>query len=408
MQCCGVLSTGFGKSKVALDIIKQLEPKKVIILVNSTILRDTNWEEEFKKWKMLTMFRKKVELVTYQLAYKWKKEEKDLSDYLIIADECDFAADTDELSKFFYEYSDCRILGLTGFITESKKEWFDKHLPIFTELTAAQAQDQGILNAIHFVFVQYELSQSPTSHTVTYKKGGVNKSFQQSESNAYDYTNKKAMIALGKGKKLYQEYMDGLIDGVEYGHLKQKLDWEIRRTTATRNNVLLESVSARTVTTNLIKHIRETKPKSKTIVFSKRTEQSLAICGISNTYNGKVPEKQRNINYANFCDGTTDLLGVCDKVNRGVNIDNLNVGILETFYGGDTKAAQRLGRLMRLNPDDVATVYVLLPYYMRREQNNTYTLQETQQVKWARKMLRSTTINSSEVWNYCTTKPIKK
>ena len=40
LQSCGILSTGYGKSKVAIDIISRLNPKKVLILVNSTLLRD--------------------------------------------------------------------------------------------------------------------------------------------------------------------------------------------------------------------------------------------------------------------------------------------------------------------------------------------------------------------------------
>jgi superfamily II DNA or RNA helicase len=405
LQSCGVLSTGYGKSKVAIEIIKHLKPEKILILVNSTILRDYNWEEEFKRWKQLTLFRKKVEMVTYQAAYKWKKEEKDLSDYFIIADECDFAADTDELSKFFYEYSDVRTLGLTGFVTESKRAWFDEHLPIFTELTADQAQEDGILNKIHFVFVQYELSQDPKSHEVGYYKHGKWTSFTQSESNAYDYINKKCHVEIGKSAKIEQDFMQGKLTMEEYSKAAKGAEYNIRRVTQERSTLLLNSVSARTATRGLIDHIRTSQPESKTIVFSKRTEQSLAICGTENTYNGKIPKKQRDENYLNFCMGKIDLLGVCDKVDRGANIDRLNVAILETFFGNDTKAAQRLGRLMRLKPDELATVYVLLPYYMRREVNNTFTLQETQQVTWARNMLRSTKIKTSEVWNYCTVKP---
>ena len=60
---------------------------------------------------------------------------------------------------------------------------------------------------------------------------------------------------------------------------------------------------------------------------------------------------------------------------------------------------------MRLKPSEIATVYILLPYYMRKEVNDTYTLQETQQVKWARNMLGSTKIKSSTIWNYCVVKP---
>lgn len=405
LQCCGVLSTGFGKSKVAIDIIKHLQPEKVLILVNSTVLRDFNWEAEFKRWKYLTFFRKKVKLVTYQTAYKWKSEDKDLSDAFIIADECDFAADTDELSKFFYEYSECRILGLTGFVTESKRDWFSKHLPIFTELTASQAQDKKLLNNLHFVFVQYELSNNPEDITVNYKKNGVPTSFTQSENNAYDYANKKVQVEVYKSAKIVQDFMQGKLTKAEHDSALKAQEFRIRGLTAKRTDILVNSKSAQVAAKGLISHIRETKPDSKTIIFSKRTAQSIAICGELNSYNGKINKKQRDINYANFCDGTIDVLGVCDKVNRGVNIDNLDTAILETFFGSDTKAAQRFGRIMRLDPDEVGTIYVLLPYYMRKEKNNTYTLQETQQVVWARNMLRSTKIKSSTVWNYCKIKP---
>jgi superfamily II DNA or RNA helicase len=408
LQSCGVLSTGYGKSKVAINIIRHLQPSKVLILVNSTLLRDYNWEIEFKKWNYLTFFKNNVELVTYQTAYKWKKETKDLSDYFILADECDFAADTDELSKFFYEYSDCRILGLTGFITEAKMPWFDKHLPVFTRLTADEAQNSGILNNLHFVFVQYELSQDPSSHKITYFKHGQKRSFTQSECNAYDYINKKCQIEIGKSAEVHQDFMQGILTMDEYNKAIKNADYQVQRVTRERSDLLLNSASARTVARGLIEHVQTTQPDSKTIIFSKRTEQSISICGTMNVYNGKIPKKQRDENYLNFLEGKINLLGVCDKVDRGANIDGLDVGILETFFGNDTKASQRFGRLMRLKPNEMATVYVLLPYYMRREKNNSYTLQETQQVKWARNMLRSTKIKTSEVWNYCTVKPKQK
>lgn len=408
LQSCAVLSVGFGKSKVAIDIIKHLQPKKVLILVNSVMLRDYSWEAEFKRWKYLTYFRKNVEIVTYQLAYKWKKEDKDLSEHLIIADEVDFGADTQELSKFFYEYDDCRVLGLTGFITENKRDWFDKHMPVFTEMTTHDAQEAGILNNLHFVFVQYELSQDPQSRKVEYKKGGVTKSFFQTENAAYDYANKKAMIAIGKSAKIQQDFMMGKLTVQEHTEQSKNIEWEVRRLTRQRNDILLHSISARTATKGLIQHVHTKNADSKIIIFSKRTDQSLEICGVSNTFNGKVPKKQRDINYSNFCDGTINILGVCEKVDRGVNIDNLDTAIMETFFGSDTKATQRFGRLCRLKPNQIATVFILLPYYMRQERNNTFTLQETQQVKWARNMLRSTTIKTSEVWDYCTTKPTKK
>jgi len=404
LKSCGVISTGFGKSKIAIEIIKKIDPKNVLILVNSTVLRDSNWEDEFKVWNEMEMF-SKVELATYQAAYKWKKEDKDLTDYLVIADEVDFAANTDELSKFFYEYPKTRVLGLTGFITASKRAWFEEHLPIFTEITADMAQEMKILNNIHFVFVKYGLSNNSKDISVSYKVHGEQKFFTQSENNAYDYANKKAMALISSTTEITSQFMMGQITKAEQDRLLESLNWKIRAAVTKRNDLLLHSKAGVVMSKKILEHIHGANVDSKTIVFSKRTDQSIRICGEDNVYNGKVTKKKAEANFKAFCEGTKPYLGVCDKINRGVNINNLDTAILETFFGSDTQATQRFGRMMRLKPDQIATVYILLPYYMRKEKNNTFSLQETQQVKWARNMLSSTKIKSSAVWNYCVVKP---
>ena len=46
-----------------------------------------------------------------------------------------------------------------------------------------------------------------------------------------------------------------------------------------------------------------------------------------------------------------------DKINRGVNMTGLNSAVFESFFGSDTSLRQRLGRSLRLAPEDVATIY---------------------------------------------------
>lgn len=405
LKACGVLSTGFGKSKVAIDIIKAIDPPRVLILVNSTLLRDYNWKAEFEKWGELDLWKRKVTISTYQTAYKWKPKLYDLEGTFVLADEVDFAADTEELSKFFYSYPNVRVLGLTGFVTDGKREWFKEHMPIFIELTADTAQKMKILNNIHYVFVQFDLSNDPTDIAVEYMRHGKLVQFTQSENNAYDYRNKKAMAIITESLKVQSDFLLGKITAQERRDKEKSYEYKIRQATGERNKILLHSKASAEITKKLLNYIAKKSPDSKTIVFSKRTEQSIVICGEDAVYNGKIPKKKADQNFIDFNSGKLKVLGVCDKVNRGSNIDGLDTAILETYFGSDTKATQRLGRLMRLKPDQVATVYILLPYYMRREKDKTYTLQETQQVKWARNMLRSTNVKSSEVWNYCAVKP---
>ena len=83
-----ILGTGTGKSKVAIDILKQLfldetlcYSSRILLLTNSTDLRDNNWKAEFVKWDALDLW----EVITsecYQTVYKWGNTQWDL----VIAD----------------------------------------------------------------------------------------------------------------------------------------------------------------------------------------------------------------------------------------------------------------------------------------------------------------------------------
>ena len=60
-----------------------------------------------------------------------------------------------------------------------------------------------------------------------------------------------------------------------------------------------------------------------------------------------------------FKAGTIDKLSTVMQLNEGVNIANLKQGIIMHAYGNERKASQRIGRLLRLNPDDKAIVHIL-------------------------------------------------
>ena len=47
------------------------------------------------------------------------------------------------------------------------------------------------------------------------------------------------------------------------------------------------------------------------------------------------------------------------QLNEGVNILDLKQGIIMHAYGNERKSAQRLGRLLRLNPNETSIVHIL-------------------------------------------------
>ena len=394
-----VLSTGFGKSKVTLEVIKKLAPEHIYIVVNSTDLRDKSWKEEFVKWGEKSNWDNLVTIVTYQKLARTKMVTLPKGS-LVIFDEVDFIADTDILSNVIHLFPDHRILGLTGFITDSKQEWFKENLPVITKLTAEDAQDKGFLNKLHFIFVKYDLSTNESDITVTYKKYGEMKSFTQSENSAYDYQQKQFITLVSQKASLELKYAKGEVDYTEYEKAMKSYDYKITYAIKNRTELLLKAKATATIAKRLLLHISKASVESKTIVFSKRTAQSALVCGEDRVYNGTVSKKQAEHRFNQFNSGDIKVLGTCDKINRGVNITNLDTAVFETFFGSDTKAIQRFGRMMRLDPDAIATVYILLPYYGREDKNKMIITERTQQVVWAESMLRSTDVQSSSVWDY--------
>ena len=60
-----------------------------------------------------------------------------------------------------------------------------------------------------------------------------------------------------------------------------------------------------------------------------------------------------------FSDGRINTLSCVLQLSEGVNIPNLKQGIILHAYGNERKSAQRIGRLLRLNPEDTSVCHIL-------------------------------------------------
>ena len=76
------------------------------------------------------------------------------------------------------------------------------------------------------------------------------------------------------------------------------------------------------------------------------------------TYHSKNKDSQTNLDLFNA--GSIQRLACVAQLSEGINIPNLRVGIIWHAYGNERKSAQRIGRLLRLNPEETATVHLLM------------------------------------------------
>ena len=95
--------------------------------------------------------------------------------------------------------------------------------------------------------------------------------------------------------------------------------------------------------------------EDKCIVFCNTQAQADRICKYS--VHSENPDAEHNLEMFKR-DKITELSCVL-QLNEGVNVPDLKAGIILHSYGNERKASQRIGRLLRLNPDDKANVHIL-------------------------------------------------
>ena len=115
--------------------------------------------------------------------------------------------------------------------------------------------------------------------------------------------------------------------------------------------ILMEYPTKEKYTKRLLESI-----KSKCIVFANTQEQADRLC--KHSYHSTNPDSDTNLQ--DFKVGNITKLSCVLQLSEGVNIPNLKYGIILHAYSNERKFSQRLGRLLRLNPDDTCVVHVLM------------------------------------------------
>jgi superfamily II DNA or RNA helicase len=117
-----------------------------------------------------------------------------------------------------------------------------------------------------------------------------------------------------------------------------------------RMKALMEYPSKEKYTALLMKNIN-----TKCIVFANTQKQADKLCSYS--YHSNNADSENNLGM--FKTGEIMQLSTVLQLSEGVNIPNLRQGIIMHAYGNERKASQRIGRLLRLNPNEKAIVHIL-------------------------------------------------
>jgi superfamily II DNA or RNA helicase len=315
---CGLaISMGVGKTLIGLKYIDHfqkasMDKLRVLVVAPKLSIFDS-WKDDALKFGISL---DGVEFTTYLSLYK-----KDPTAYdVLVFDECHSLLNS---HMGFLSVFTGRILGLTGtpprHSSSEKGVMVNAYCPIVYKYITDDAIDDDILNDYRIIVHKMPLS---VDNVIPVKL--KDKEFFTSERKNYEYWTKRLMEAQSKKQEQIASVM----------RMRTLMDFKTKEKYA---KYLLNEI------------------EDKCIVFCNTQLQADRIC--KDSYHSTNPDAEDNLQ--RFKDDEIDQLSCVLQLNEGINIPNLRAGIIMHAYGNERKSNQRIGRLLRLNPDDTAIIHIL-------------------------------------------------
>lgn len=314
------ISMGVGKTLIGLRYLSHLQEQNmhklnVLVVAPKLSIFDT-WKDDAVKFGIDQKVMDQITYTTYLSLHKFNPHNFDI----VVLDECHSLLDSHE--TFLANYKG-RILGLTGtpprYSHTEKGRMVSKYCPILYKYITDDAVDDNILNDYRIIVHKMPLSTDNVIPVVL-----KNNNFYTSEKKSYDYWTKRIIDADTKKQEQIASVM--------------------------RMRVMMDFKTKELYAKYLLSEIED-----KCIVFCNTQAQADRVCKYS--VHSENPDAETNLEM--FKQDKIDKLSCVLQLNEGVNIPNLRAGIIMHAYGNERKSSQRIGRLLRLNPDDTAIVHIL-------------------------------------------------
>jgi len=315
---CGLaISMGVGKTRIAIQHFqKNYNPFiKALVVIPKLSIKDS-WLAELKKLD-IEKLADHLSFTTYLSIGKQNPNDYDI----VYLDECHNLLETH--SEFLSNFKG-KILGLTGtppkYNDSEKGKMVSKYCPIKYTFTIDEATDSKILNDYQIVVHELELSKLLTLKK-TKKQGGH---WWTSERKDYEYVTGRC----GEAQSLKAKQLAAIM----------------------RMRALMEYTTKEEYVKSLLPNLG-----TKCIIFANTQKQADKLS--KHSYHSGNSKNEENLEL--FSDGRIDRLSCVLQLSEGVTIPNLKQGIIMHAYGNERKSAQRIGRLLRLNPTEKATCHIL-------------------------------------------------
>ena len=333
-----IAMTGFGKSRMALMAIEAIRKKypyiRILIVVPTEPLK-RQWQEHIDNNDL--QFNAEVQIINTVIKHNYT------CDFLILDEEHRYPADT--FSKVFDCVKYKLILGLTATFErlDGKHVIMNKYCPAVDNITVAECLANGWVSQ----YKEYQVLIK-VDDINEYKE--LNKRWLESfEFFNFDFNLAKSTCG-PEGWKVKLALRDEMYKGDDENKRKQVLQninfhsINFMRTMQQRKAFINNHPKK----IEIAKKIIEARFDKKIITFSNNVKMAEAIDNGEFVYTGKTSKAKGRVMMEDFISGKINRIHSCHKLNEGIDVPDISVGIVLGTDSSEIKAKQRLGRTTRV------------------------------------------------------------
>ena len=356
------LATGTGKSKMALEKVKQLTfvmSKATLLIVVPRNVHKENWEKEVKKW-----WPKCPLSITYTTYVSFPKFKGDWD--FAIFDECHHLSERcrEALCDFNIGHSVLCSATVSKNLKDELKEVFDD-LESYKKDLRDVIEDE-ILPGPRVYLWPIDLRTDLPTESIWKNPKANGRLIECNWATRWNYIRQKACPV-----RIYcteRQYYTDLCGQIEY--------WK-KRTYSTRSQIAknkwlrLCADRLKWLSDKKVKYLHQLLPsliKHRTLTFCNSIEQTELLGEYC--INSKNADSVQYLE--DFNSGKIDHITACNMLNEGMNLFNCQVGIYANLNSSEAIIKQRMGRLLR-HPNPV----IIVPYFKgTREEELVQTMLE--------------------------------
>lgn len=325
------LITGFGKSKLSIDLVnhicdrvyrEQQEPTNILILVAKTVHKQT-WLDEIKKWGGI-----KSDCITIECYESLKKYKNSYFD-VVVCDEMQHLSEArlDILDTIHVSEA---IIGLSATIKRDLRDYFKYNYK-------ASIIKCGLKEAI-----EEEVLPEPTVYLIPLKL----------DTTKVIYKSKRYGKDIVTTQQGYYNDMSSLIDFYKKKYMAGRNE-RIKTLWLSKAGDRIKWLSE--IKEPIIKSLLDTFKNYRTLTFCSSISQSERLGKYNITSKNKKSTEYLNM----FNEMKIKHITACNILNEGVNLKDCRIGIFCNLNSSEIITKQRCGRLLRHKKP-----IIIIPYYM--------------------------------------------